>query len=264
MTRTVSDAALLTNVLSRPDPRDFMSLPEIDFDFSSGLDEIKPNRLKIGFLPDMNAGLPVHPEVRAAAQAAAKALSDAGAGVEEMQSFLTPEMLDGMTRFFEARSYNDYMQLPAPRRGKVLPFIAEWCTWRAERFSGRDVMQAYTLVMAMREAAVAACQRFDYVLSPTSPILPYEAESAAPGDDPRNALPHIAFTELERRRAADRSPAYREKIRRRRRAEARAPRGEAEAAAAPLARMTALRRNTANPAPPPPARPGPKGSCGSR
>src|SRR5258706_7213129 len=194
MTRTVSDAALLTNVLSRPDPRDFMSLPEIDFDFSSGLDEIKPNRLKIGFLPDMNAGLPVHPEVRAAAQAAAQALSDSGGGGEETQSFLTPDMLDGMTRFFEARSYNDYMQLPAPRRGKVLPFIAEWCTWRAERFSGRDVMQAYTLVMAMREAAVAACQRFDYGLSPTSPILPYEAESAAPGDDPRTTLLHTGFT----------------------------------------------------------------------
>jgi len=41
MTRTVSDAALFMNVLSRPDPRDFMSLPENNFDFSSGLDEIK-------------------------------------------------------------------------------------------------------------------------------------------------------------------------------------------------------------------------------
>ena len=55
-------------------------------------------------------------------------------------------------------------------------------------------MQAYGQVLAMREAAVAACAPFDYVLSPTSPILPYEAQSAAPGDDPRNALPHIAFT----------------------------------------------------------------------
>ena len=32
------------------------------------------------------------------------------------------------------------------------------------------------------------------MLSPTSPILPYEAELAAPGNDPRDALPHIAFT----------------------------------------------------------------------
>ena len=194
MTRTVMDAALLMNVLSRPDPRDFMSLPFQKEDYVENLEELNLKKLKIGFLPDMRAGLPVHPEVRAAAQAAAKALERAGAAVEEMPSFLTEEMLDGMGKFFEARSYNDFMLLPAARQERVLPFIAEWCSWRAARFSGRDVMQAYTLVMAMREAAVAACQRFDYVLSPTSPILAYEAESAAPGNDPRHALPHIAFT----------------------------------------------------------------------
>jgi aspartyl-tRNA(Asn)/glutamyl-tRNA(Gln) amidotransferase subunit A len=55
-------------------------------------------------------------------------------------------------------------------------------------------MQAYNRIMALREAAVAATARYDFVLSPTSPILPYEAELAAPGSDPRNALPHIAFT----------------------------------------------------------------------
>src|SRR5205085_2837989 len=54
--------------------------------------------------------------------------------------------------------------------------------------------QAYAQVMAMREAAIAATQPYDYVLSPTSPILAYEASLAAPGNDPRNALPHIAFT----------------------------------------------------------------------
>ena len=59
---------------------------------------------------------------------------------------------------------------------------------------GRDVMQAYTLVMALREAALTATAPYDYVLSPTSPILAYEAELPAPGNDPRNALPHIAFT----------------------------------------------------------------------
>jgi aspartyl-tRNA(Asn)/glutamyl-tRNA(Gln) amidotransferase subunit A len=103
-------------------------------------------------------------------------------------------MLDAICRFFEARSYNDLAQLPPARRERVLPFVAEWCTWRAASFSGRDVMQAYNLVMAMREAAVASSADYDFVLSPTSPILPYEAELPAPGNDPRNALPHIAFT----------------------------------------------------------------------
>jgi aspartyl-tRNA(Asn)/glutamyl-tRNA(Gln) amidotransferase subunit A len=133
----------------------------------------EPKRLRIGFLPDMGVGLQVHPEVRAAAESAATALAGAGCHVESVRSFLTEEMLEGMCRFFEARSYNDLMQLPAGKREKVLPFIAEWCSWRAARFSGRDVMQAYTQVMAMREAAVAAIQPYDFLLSPTSPTVPY-------------------------------------------------------------------------------------------
>ena len=111
-----------------------------------------------------------------------------------MKSFLTPELLDGMARFFEARSYSDFVQLPPQRQAKVLPFIAEWCTWRAKSFTGRDVFAAYSSYVALRDAAVNACQPYDFVLSPTSPILPYEAELACPGNDPHNALPHIAFT----------------------------------------------------------------------
>jgi aspartyl-tRNA(Asn)/glutamyl-tRNA(Gln) amidotransferase subunit A len=103
-------------------------------------------------------------------------------------------MVDGICRFFEARSHNDLMQLPPARRAKVLPFIAEWCSWRAGSFTGRDVMQAYNAVLTMREAAVAATEPYDFLLSPTSPILAYEAELPAPGNDPHDALPHIAFT----------------------------------------------------------------------
>jgi aspartyl-tRNA(Asn)/glutamyl-tRNA(Gln) amidotransferase subunit A len=194
MTRGVEAAALMMNWLALPDPRDFMSLPFQPVDYAAGLDALDLKSLRIGFLPDMRAGLPVHPEVRAAAQAAARALEAAGAKVEEMKSFLTPQMLDRMAQFFEARSYNDFVQLSPERQAKVLPFIAEWCTWRAKDFSGRDVMQAFGQVMAMREAAVVACEPYDFVLSPTSPILPYEAELACPGNDPRDALPHIAFT----------------------------------------------------------------------
>jgi aspartyl-tRNA(Asn)/glutamyl-tRNA(Gln) amidotransferase subunit A len=194
MTRTVTDAALLMNVLSRPDARDFMSLPFEDRDYTRGLDEIDPKQLKIGFLPDMKVGMAVDAEVRAAAHAAAQALAGAGAVVEDLPSFLTRDMLDGMCRFFEARSYNDFAALPLERQQQVLPFIVEWCTWRAATFTGRDIMQAYGLVMAMREAAVVACQPFDYVVSPVSPVLPFEAELPAPGNDPHDAVSHIAFT----------------------------------------------------------------------
>ena len=194
MTRTVRDSALLLNALAKPDARDFMSLPDDPTDYAAELERFDVKKLRIGFLADMKAGLPVDSQVAAAAQAAAKALSGAGARVEEMTSFLTPELLDGMARFFEARSYSDFVQLPAEKQAKVLPFITEWCTWRAKAFSGRDVFTAYSSYVALREKTIAATQAYDFVLSPTSPILPYEAELACPGNDPHNALPHIAFT----------------------------------------------------------------------
>jgi aspartyl-tRNA(Asn)/glutamyl-tRNA(Gln) amidotransferase subunit A len=194
MTRTVADACLFMNVLAGPDGRDFMCLPPAPgLDFSA-VKPIEPKGLRIGFLPDMGVGLPVHPEVRAAAESSATALAGSGCTVESIRSFLSDEMFEGVCRFFEARSYNEFMQLAPAKRERVLPFIVEWCTWRAAQFRGSEVMQAYAGIIAMREAAVAATEPYDFLLSPTSPILPYEAELAAPGNDPRNALPHIAFT----------------------------------------------------------------------
>ena len=194
MTRSVEDAALLMDVLTRPDPRDFMSLPYEKIDYAAGLAPLEPRGLRIGVLTDMRVGLPVHPAACAAARAAAGALEKAGAVVEEMPTFLAPGVFDGVCRFLEARSFSELAQLAPERRAKVLPFIVEWCSWRASAFSGRDVMAAFQSYVTLREATVVACQPYDYVISPTSPILPYSASDACPGNDPRNALPHIAFT----------------------------------------------------------------------
>jgi aspartyl-tRNA(Asn)/glutamyl-tRNA(Gln) amidotransferase subunit A len=193
MTRDVKAAGAMMSLLSRPDARDFMSLPYEAKDYAD-LDGLKLKGLRIGYLPDMKVGFAPHLEVRLAAAAAAKALEGAGAGVEEMPSFLTEGLMDGMSRFFEARSYNDFAAMPPATQAKVLPFIAEWSTYRAKSFTGRDVMAAYGAYVAMREAAIKATLPYDFVISPTSPILPYEAELAAPGNDPHNAFPHICFT----------------------------------------------------------------------
>jgi aspartyl-tRNA(Asn)/glutamyl-tRNA(Gln) amidotransferase subunit A len=78
LTRTVEDAALFLNVLARPDARDFMSLPFDAQDFAARLDGLEPRGLRIGFIAEMGVGLSVQPEVRAAAEAAARALAGAG------------------------------------------------------------------------------------------------------------------------------------------------------------------------------------------
>lgn len=53
MTRTVRDAALLMDVLARPDERDFMSLPYQPTDYAARLDGLDARRLHIGVLIDM-------------------------------------------------------------------------------------------------------------------------------------------------------------------------------------------------------------------
>jgi aspartyl-tRNA(Asn)/glutamyl-tRNA(Gln) amidotransferase subunit A len=194
MTRTVHDAALLMDVLSGPDVRDFTSLPFDPLEYRTAVEGLGPKSLRIGLLTNMRAGLPVDPEVRAAAEAAARALQAGGAHVEAVESFLSEEMLDGVCAFFEARSCTEVSALDEVTRGRILPFVLEWCTWRACEFTGGQVMTALNRLMAMREAASRLVAQYDFLLSPTSPLLPYGAHQASPTDDPHNALAHIAFT----------------------------------------------------------------------
>jgi len=106
---------------------------------------------------------------------------------------MTREMIDGMDRFWRMRSWLDIASLSEARRAKVLPFIVEWARGGAN-LSGAQVFHGYSQMGAMREAAVAACRPFDYVLSPTAPIPAFAAELAAPTDDPQRPFEHIAFT----------------------------------------------------------------------
>jgi Asp-tRNA(Asn)/Glu-tRNA(Gln) amidotransferase A subunit family amidase len=192
MTRSVTDAALLMNVITRPDTRDYMNLPYAEVDYPERLDRDLKG-LRLGFLPEIGVGTPPTPEVRAAIEGAAKAFADAGASVEPMKPFLTRAMLDGLDTFFRARAYADVLAIPPERRVKLLPFIRDWCGVM-EGIAGVDLMRAMNQIPAMREAAVYATARYDFVLSPTSPIAAYEAEAPCPGSDPSKPFEHICFT----------------------------------------------------------------------
>jgi Asp-tRNA(Asn)/Glu-tRNA(Gln) amidotransferase A subunit family amidase len=191
MTRTVEDAALMMGVLTRPDPRDTTSLPYQPLPWGELERDVRG--LRFGLLLDAGWGLPVAPAVRDAVAAAAHRFEDAGARVEPMRPFMTREMADGMDRFWRMRAWLDIAALPEARRAKVLPFIAAWAAGGAG-LSGEAVFRGYSQMAAMREAAVAACAPYDYVLTPTAPIPAFAAELPAPTDDPERPFEHIAFT----------------------------------------------------------------------
>jgi aspartyl-tRNA(Asn)/glutamyl-tRNA(Gln) amidotransferase subunit A len=191
MTRSVQDAALMMRVLSLPDARDTMSLPYQPISWTELARPIKG--LRIGLMLDAGWGLPVEPEVRSAVEAAASAFAAAGARVEPLAPFMTRAMIDGMDRFWRCRSWMDISALPPERQAKVLPFIREWARG-GEGLTGEQVFTGFSQMGVMREAAVAACQPFDFVLTPTAPIAAFAAELPCPTNDPTLPFEHIAFT----------------------------------------------------------------------
>lgn len=194
MTRSVADAALMMATLSRPDARDSMSLPpqSVDWhDFDHGTEVLRG--LRIGLLIDAGCGLPLEPEVRDAVEAAARVFERAGAIVEPMKPFFTRAMLDGMDHFWRMRTHMDLAALRPEKQGKVLPFIQQWGD-SAATLSGTHMFTAASQFHATRVATVHACNAFDYVISPTSPVPAFDAELPSPTNDPRRPLEHIAFT----------------------------------------------------------------------
>ena len=191
MTRTVTDAALLMRPLTKPDWRDTTSLPAHQIDWDDLHIEVRG--LRIGLQMEAGWGLPADADTRAAVEAAARAFEAAGAIVEPMGPFSTREMADGMDRFWRMRSYLDMSALPAERQAKVLPYIRNWVATGAT-LSAAEVFHGYSQMAALRDAAVAACQPFDFVLSPVNPVASYPADWASPINDPARPFEHIPFT----------------------------------------------------------------------
>jgi aspartyl-tRNA(Asn)/glutamyl-tRNA(Gln) amidotransferase subunit A len=191
MTRTVDDAALMMSVLSRPDRRDGMSLPAHEINWKA-LDK-SPRKLRIGLMLDPGVGQPLEKEVHDVAVKAAKAFESAGAVITEVDGILTREMLDGLDNFWRARMWDDLSRLAPDERAKALPYIQQWAEAGA-KLSGVDVIRGFNMTMAIRAAAAKLFCDLDYVVSPTSPVVNFPAEFAAPINDPAKPFEHICYT----------------------------------------------------------------------
>jgi Asp-tRNA(Asn)/Glu-tRNA(Gln) amidotransferase A subunit family amidase len=191
MTRTVTDAALMMRPLTQPDWRDTTSLPAHGIDWDDLHIELRG--LRIGLQLEAGWGLPADAQTLAAVQAAARAFEAAGAIVEPLGPFSTRAMADGLDRFWRMRSYLDMSALPPERQAQVLPYIRQWVATGAT-LTAAEVFQGYSQMAALREAAVAACQPFDFVLSPVNPVSSYPADWASPINDPARPFEHIPFT----------------------------------------------------------------------
>jgi aspartyl-tRNA(Asn)/glutamyl-tRNA(Gln) amidotransferase subunit A len=193
ITRSAGDAALLLSVISRPDPRDWTSLPPIDLGTALPQETLDVRGLRVGLHLDAGCGLPLDPEVRDAVEAAARVFAAAGADVAPLGPFMTPQMLRDLDEFWRVRSLTDFDALTPEARERVLPFIQRWVL-AVRGVDGSSVLRDYASIMALQQVTVAATEAFDLVLSPVAPVTAFPAEWPMPWGEDDNGMAHIGFT----------------------------------------------------------------------
>lgn len=182
LTRTVDDAALMMSVVSQPDDRDYTSLPAKAIPWLDLARNIRG--VRIGLWLDPASDWQVHPEVRDAVTAAARLFEQAGAIIEPVKDWTTPEMYLGIAHFFSMRCRMDLQGIPASRASLAAGYVRDAAAY-ADSLCAEDVFRAFSQMHAMQAATVRATHRYDYILSPASPVLPFAAEAINSGSENR-------------------------------------------------------------------------------
>jgi Asp-tRNA(Asn)/Glu-tRNA(Gln) amidotransferase A subunit family amidase len=190
LTRTVADAALMMKVLSKPDKRDFWTLPPVKDNFYNDL-KIDLKGLKLGLLLDIGFGPSVSSVVRHTVEKAANLFEEAGAILEPVSLSFDFDPLEMIERFFKVRCLLDYNSFTEEQKQNVLPYIRQW-TGGAKGISGVELMAAIVAIEEVKSIIFETFENFDYILSPVIPVLGFAADALGP--DPDKPIAHIGFT----------------------------------------------------------------------
>ena len=174
-TMSVRDAALMMNVLKRPDARDWTSLPPDDTDYLVHLDR-GIRGLKIAYSPALGFAKDIHPEVAAAVQAAVRQLQDAGAIVEQVDPGIDDPLPITIGLWF-AGAWAIWNTLSAEQQALADPDFAS----EAEQGSKYGVLDLHQLTLA--RGALGAhmrqfMQRYDLLVTPAVAVPAFDARPA--------------------------------------------------------------------------------------
>ena len=174
-TLSVADAALMMNVISQPDARDWTALPADGRDYRVGLDD-GVRGLRIAYSPTLGYAKNVHPEVAAAVEQAVQGLAALGAVVEAVDpGFDDP--LDICTGLWFLGAYTLWSGLTAAQQAVCDPdFQAEAAL--GARLSALDVQQLHLRRGALGGLLRQFMQRFDLIATPAVAVPAFEARPA--------------------------------------------------------------------------------------
>ena len=177
-TMSVADAALMMNVISQPDARDWTALPADGRDYRVGLDD-GVRGLRIAYSPTLGYARNVHPEVAAAVEQAVQGLAALGAVVEAVDpGFDDP--LDICTGLWFLGAFTVWSGLSPAQQAVCDPdFQAEAAL--GARLSALDVQQLHLRRGALGSQLRQFMQRFDLIATPAVAVPAFAALPAGHG-----------------------------------------------------------------------------------
>jgi len=185
ITRTVADAALMLSAIGQPDARDMAAWNTPAPDFTHWLDE-SVRGLRIAWSPRLGDVASPDAEIEAAAHQAARVLQEQGAIVEAADPPLerARDLIRAMWWPVAAAIVNT---VPAEQRAEMDPgllAIAE----RGRRYTVADYLAAYTARAELHLAMLRFHERYDLLLTPTTPVTALKVGCEKPergdfGDD---------------------------------------------------------------------------------
>lgn len=177
MTTTVTDTAMIMDVVAGVDDGEFGSVPSPG-DFVAGLDQL-PDGLRVGF----SAGLgysPVEPVVREAARTAATGLVEALGGVEEDVDWI--EFPDAGPTFRALSMLDVWAQvreLPPERLALMAPSVRQYSDHVAEA-TFAEYLDAQQVRQQLTRTVAEVFDRVDLLITPVNPVTAFGAEGPMP------------------------------------------------------------------------------------
>lgn len=176
MTTTVTETALLLDVLSEPDSRDWSALAPPEQSFLKDLDT-GVQGLRIAFSPDLGFA-DVDPDIASAVAHAAAVFEELGATVEQADPGFTDPVTDFHVLWF-AGAAKSTEHLTASQRALLEPSLREICE-QGLTYSAQDYLEANNTRMALGQRMGAFHETYDLLLTPAVAVPPFEAGLEVP------------------------------------------------------------------------------------
>lgn len=179
MARTVRDAAIMLDIISRPDPRDAYMWP-VPFALPAELGQDDISDLRIAFSPRLGCTSPLEDaESDTLVAQAAPLLSKAGAQVQQDDPVWPVDPLEPFRVFWETACLS-CVEATAPERRELLDPLIRNVGLSGATVSVLDYMKAMEQRMAIASAAKLFFERYDLLVGPVMPVPAFDAGRDVP------------------------------------------------------------------------------------